>query len=709
MTAKRYHDLDALRAFAMLLGILLHGLLSFVGWPIWPAQDINQSELYFIPLMFIHGFRMSLFFFVSGFFTMMMWQKRGSVGLLAHRAKRIVLPFFALGFLVFPMLNNMKSFADWVGEGREERVVESSEGKEADNPQYEVPNDLGGAARQGDLESIVKFLDEGADIDGKYDKDFTPLHWAAAAGKAEAVNLLAEKGANLDSRDQAQSTPILVSAFLGRTECVRILLAKGADPELRNVYQSRPLEAMSTDRTTTVYVAENILQIPIKWSEVQKGRRYVVKLLTSEKIPHEPNKSVDEMNLWEAVREGEVERVSELIDLETAFPNQKDNKQISALQWASLSGQTKVIELLVEKGAKVNTNDSWYGATPLHFAALFGQPESVETLLSLGADPMLESDAGIQPIALAYVDQSMTERFVEFLLLDIDIDEIEKGREEVIEKLGGLPPASAPIASPLLSLAGWFLRNYMPDGRFITHHLWFLYDLVYLVLAFVLVASSLKYFPLAGLPKWLAQSPLRLLWLVPLTYWAQYSMGGGGEDGLFGPSTAVWLEPDWIKLSYYGIFFGYGAICFQHKGFHEKVGRFWPIHLFVSVVVFLTALSLMERTDLEFRYEIISLCASLFVWLMIFGLIGVFRKFFSGESPKVRFVSDSAYWLYLAHLPLIQVVQIWVSEWPLPSLIKVVIVCVVTTVLLLLSYRYLIRYTPVGTMLNGKRTLPSAG
>jgi hypothetical protein len=29
--------------------------------------------------------------------------------------------------------------------------------------------------------------------------------------------------------------------------------------------------------------------------------------------------------------------------------------------------------------------------------------------------------------------------------------------------------------------------------------------------------------------------------------------------------------------------------------------------------------------------------------------------------------------------------------------------------LLLLSYRYLIRYTPVGTMLNGKRTLPSAG
>ena len=112
----------------------------------------------------------------------------------------------------------------------------------------------------------------------------------------------------------------------------------------------------------------------------------------------------------------------------------------------------------------------------------------------------------------------------------------------------------------------------------------------------------------------------------------------------------------------------------------------------------------MVKQDLEFRYEIISLCSALFVWLMIFGLIGMFRQFFSGESSKVRFVSDSAYWLYIAHLPLIQIVQIWVSEWPVPSVLKLAFVCLVTTALLLLSYRYLVRYTLIGTMLNGKRT-----
>ena len=103
------------------------------------------------------------------------------------------------------------------------------------------------------------------------------------------------------------------------------------------------------------------------------------------------------------------------------------------------------------------------------------------------------------------------------------------------------------------------------------------------------------------------------------------------------------------------------------------------------------------------NYHWISLCSASFVWFMIFGLIGLFRKFFSNESPKIRFVSDSAYWLYIAHLPLIQLVQFWVSDWSLPSIFKLIFICAITTILLLLSYRYLIRYTLVGTMLNGKR------
>ena len=62
----------------MLLGIVLHGLLSFIPLPIWPAQDIHQNEdVYGLIIVAIHGFRMPLFFFIGGFFTAMMWKNRG--------------------------------------------------------------------------------------------------------------------------------------------------------------------------------------------------------------------------------------------------------------------------------------------------------------------------------------------------------------------------------------------------------------------------------------------------------------------------------------------------------------------------------------------------------------------------------------------------------------------------------------------------------
>jgi len=91
---KRYHDLDALRGFAMLLGIVIHGLMSFMPIPLpGVPQDINQNpEVFGYVFNFIHGFRMQLFFLISGFFTAMLWRKQGLRKLLKHRAKRILVP-----------------------------------------------------------------------------------------------------------------------------------------------------------------------------------------------------------------------------------------------------------------------------------------------------------------------------------------------------------------------------------------------------------------------------------------------------------------------------------------------------------------------------------------------------------------------------------------------------------------------------------------
>ena len=72
----------------------------------------------------------------------------------------------------------------------------------------------------------------------------------------------------------------------------------------------------------------------------------------------------------------------------------------------------------------------------------------------------------------------------------------------------------------------------------------------------------------------------------------------------------------------------------------------------------------------------------------------------------MRYLSDSAYWLHLAHLPLVIVAQSWIRNWDLLAGVKFVGLTAAVTVLLLISYPLFVRYTPLGTLLNGKRTRP---
>ena len=89
--ANRRHDLDTLRAFAMLLGVVLHSAMSFTGMP-WVVID-SRCHMLFIPMTNgIHSFRMQLFMMISGFFVMRSYRRRGLQELLRQRAMRIGLP-----------------------------------------------------------------------------------------------------------------------------------------------------------------------------------------------------------------------------------------------------------------------------------------------------------------------------------------------------------------------------------------------------------------------------------------------------------------------------------------------------------------------------------------------------------------------------------------------------------------------------------------
>lgn len=97
--------LDAVRAFALLLGVIFHASLSFSPMFLgWAVMDINTSNWVLMFLLISHSFRMELFFLLAGFFTHMVWLKKGAKHLLKTRFTRIVLPFVIGWFVLYPLI-----------------------------------------------------------------------------------------------------------------------------------------------------------------------------------------------------------------------------------------------------------------------------------------------------------------------------------------------------------------------------------------------------------------------------------------------------------------------------------------------------------------------------------------------------------------------------------------------------------------------------
>jgi peptidoglycan/LPS O-acetylase OafA/YrhL len=93
------------------------------------------------------------------------------------------------------------------------------------------------------------------------------------------------------------------------------------------------------------------------------------------------------------------------------------------------------------------------------------------------------------------------------------------------------------------------------------------------------------------------------------------------------------------------------------------------------------------------------------MWLFIFGFIGIFLRLFERPIPWIRYLSDSSYWLYLVHMPVLLVFQITVTATGWRPAIKALVVLAASVATLLGSYHVLVRPTWVGVVLNG-RTFP---
>jgi dienelactone hydrolase/fucose 4-O-acetylase-like acetyltransferase len=99
---QRFHSLDNLRAVMMWLGIVLHVAVNhIVGKSPLPWRDPQTTPLANLMMAFIHTFRMPVFFILAGFFVALLLARRGALGMVKHRLRRIGLPFLIFWPLIF--------------------------------------------------------------------------------------------------------------------------------------------------------------------------------------------------------------------------------------------------------------------------------------------------------------------------------------------------------------------------------------------------------------------------------------------------------------------------------------------------------------------------------------------------------------------------------------------------------------------------------
>ena len=102
------------------------------------------------------------------------------------------------------------------------------------------------------------------------------------------------------------------------------------------------------------------------------------------------------------------------------------------------------------------------------------------------------------------------------------------------------------------------------------------------------------------------------------------------------------------------------------------------------------------------------------------GLIGLFERFLRSPHPWIRWVADSSYWIYIMRLPVAAFLTFYLAHldrqgwlerltgFSWSAEMKFLMACAVTGGLGVVTHRRLVRYTLLGTLLNGKRTTASS-
>ena len=189
---------------------------------------------------------------------------------------------------------------------------------------------------------------------------------------------------------------------------------------------------------------------------------------------------------------------------------------------------------------------------------------------------------------------------------------------------------------------------------------------------------------------------------------------------------AFWRDPAWIAffavptpdegllpnpaaLVGFGTAFGLGFLLDRRRDLLQRIADWSPMFLGLAVGAGITGYVLAGGPVLVPMVEqtrdkaILALVMAVAVHASALAAMGLCLRFLSSAARWRRYLSDSSYWVYILHLPLVMLSQVWIQDWPAPWWIKLGGVSLGVLAICLITYELMVRHSFMGRWLNGRR------
>ncbi|MEO8017660.1 MAG: acyltransferase family protein [Pseudomonadota bacterium] len=176
------------------------------------------------------------------------------------------------------------------------------------------------------------------------------------------------------------------------------------------------------------------------------------------------------------------------------------------------------------------------------------------------------------------------------------------------------------------------------------------------------------------------------------------------------PAPILGFVPNFPALLAYGGAFLVGWFFHRQQECLRVLAADWPLYLAVALLGTTAALYIVGTTPVfgPLSLGVVERVAytgayTIALWCWSFAAIGLVVRYFNAPNASWRYLADASYWMYLIHLPIVCLLQARMLGWPLHWSVKLPLILLLTGATLVLSYRYLVRDTFMGTFLNGRR------